>query len=79
MRVGVNEHRDLYQTVGEYVDELGDKDEIDNRTLEKMIETNTIVNIQFYPDTPIGFYNVYAGSLDEALQMAQECLEDNNN
>lgn len=35
-----------------------------------MIETNTIVELQFYPDTPIGFYRVYYCDLDAALDEA---------
>ena len=43
---------------------------------QKMIETDTIVNIQFYPKTPVGSYSVYHYDLDMALDLALECLKE---
>lgn len=37
-------------------------------------ETNTIVELQFYPDTPIGSYSVIHHDLDAALDEALACL-----
>lgn len=38
-----------------------------------MIETNTIVEIQWYPDTPVGFYSLFHYdfnlAVEEALKM----------
>ena len=71
----VNLHRDYYETVEQHfksnpIDEedLGD---IDKDVYEKMKETNSIIELQYYPDTPIGFYKVYhydlVMAIDEAL------------
>ena len=39
-----------------------------------MIETDTIVEIHIYPDTPIGSYIIFDASLDTALDRAMDCL-----
>ena len=39
-----------------------------------MIETDTIVVLQFYPDTPIGSYSIWHHDLDAALDAALSCL-----
>ena len=39
-----------------------------------MIETNTIIDLQFYPHTPVGSYQIYHYDLDKALDEALEIL-----
>jgi hypothetical protein len=41
----------------------------------KMIEHNTIIDLQFYPNTPIGFYSIYHYDLEMALDEALEILK----
>jgi hypothetical protein len=76
--VSVNEHRDVYQTaqqrILEWRDECQDSD-IPAEVLNTMIERNTIVEVQFYPDTPIGFYRVRHYDLESALDIALDGLE----
>jgi hypothetical protein len=71
----VNEHRDYYQTARECLDKIREYDEatIDElpvETFDKMVETNTIVCLQFYPDTPIGSYTIYHHDVEAALDQA---------
>lgn len=74
----VNEHRDYYQTA-EYA--LTEKDgyecppDIAPDVRTEMIRTDTIIQLQFYPDTPIGSYDVYHHDLDAALDDALACLQ----
>lgn len=82
VRVEVNEHRDYYMTAEASLTEL---DERGDRPLEiapevraEMIRTNTIVNLHFYPHTPIGFYEIYHYDLDTALDEALACLNNPN-
>jgi hypothetical protein len=72
--IEINQHRDYYLTIEESIAEYGDgkeKDNIDSEVFAKMIESDTCVEIQFYPRTPIGFFKVYHYDVDLALD---ECL-----
>jgi hypothetical protein len=73
--VTVNLHRDNYETAEQAL-----TDRIDGRVVEaairaKMIETDTIIEVQFYPETPISFYWVMHYDLDAALDHALACIE----
>mgnify|MGYP000091143788 CR=1 FL=1 len=72
----VNQHRNYYLSVDEHLNdmEIG-SDDLDQETRYKMVELNTIIEIQFYPDTPIGFYRVYHYDLDKAIDEALSCLK----
>jgi len=81
--ISVNEHRDYYETVEQ---RLGDNNllndcysETPKDVLKKMIETNTMVQLQFYPDTPIGFYTIYHYDLNMALDEALGALDEGGN
>ena len=74
----VNQHRDYYQTAEQKLKELDlldATDEIDPEVRRIMIETNTVVDLQFYPDNPIGSYSIYHYDIDAAIDEALECLE----
>ena len=76
--LSVNEHRDYYQTAAARLEELAGYEcppEIEPEVRQKIIETDTIINLHFYPDTPIGFYSLYHYDLDAALDEALACLE----
>lgn len=70
--VEVNGHRDIYMSVLEFLED----NEIDEEVLNKMVETDIVVRIQFYPDTAVGFYLVYHYDLEKALD---ECIQILNN
>lgn len=72
--VEVNSHRDIYMSVLEFLED--DFNEIDKGVLNKMIETDMVVRIQFYPDTAVGFYIVYHYDVEKALD---ECIQILNN
>jgi hypothetical protein len=63
--IDVNNHRCFYQTVEEYLIEA--KAKVEPQILNKMIEKNTIIEIQAYPDTPVGSYTVYHYDIDSAI------------
>jgi hypothetical protein len=78
----VNEHRDYYKTVAEILDDAMDFEcppEIAPDVEEKMIETDTIVRLHFYPDTPIGSYEIWHYDIDSALDEALACLTPTGN
>lgn len=73
--VEINEHRDQYMTVGEYLDQPSINDYgIPKEVREKMIESDTIIAVHFYPATPVGFFRVWNYDLDAVLDAALECL-----
>jgi hypothetical protein len=83
--ITVNDHRDMYQSVTKA---LEDQDDLDNfnpadldvedaRIRARMIETDTMVRLQFYPDTPIGFYTIWHYDIDGALDQALDILKGN--
>lgn len=74
----VNEHRDYYQSAIEKLEELDClecKPNIDVDVQKKMIELDTVIELQFYPDTPIGSHSIYHYDLDEALNRALEIIK----
>ena len=76
--LSVNEHRDYYQTAEEYLakkEEFECPPEIEPDVKKVMIETDTIVELQFYPATPIGSYSIYHHDLDAALGEALACFK----
>lgn len=76
----VNEHRDYYDTAAFALDEAKGREcppEIEPDVENRMIETDTIVRIQFYPDTPIGSYEIWHYDIDAALDAALACLTPN--
>lgn len=75
----VNQHRDYYDTPENALEDAGagreDGLEIPEDVRKAMIETNTIIHLQFYPNTPVGFYEVWHHDLDAALDEALACLD----
>lgn len=74
--VEVNAHRDVYESVETHFEDLEIQAplRIDPDIRAKMIELNTIVEIQFYPTSPVGFFRVYHYDLEAALDKALQCL-----
>lgn len=73
----VNQHRDYYETAEESLFEMDGLEcppEIEPETRKVMIEKDTIIILQFYPDTPIGSYDVYHYEIEKALDEALDIL-----
>ena len=76
--VVVNEHRDYYQSAEQRLEELSlfeCPSVITDEVRAKMVELDTIIDVQFYPDTPISSYSIYHYDLDAALDEALACLD----
>lgn len=77
--VTVNDHRNYYDTAAQALKEAEEYEcppKIEPEVREKMIATDTIVKVQFYPDTPIGSYCIWHHDLDAALVIALSCFKD---
>lgn len=73
----VNEHRDNYESAAEVIEDAESMEcppRIDPEVRRVMVETNTIVELHVYPDTPIGSYLIWHHSLDAALDIALATL-----
>lgn len=73
IHIGFNdEHSCNYCSAQKYADEYGQYEPGDmwisdeDRTLA--LRTNSVWSIQWYPDTPVGFYRKYASSLPKLLE-----------
>ena len=74
----VNEHRDYYETAEEKLYEASGYEcppEITDEVRKIMIDTDTIIICQFYPDTPIGSYEVWHYDLGKCLTECLKCLK----
>lgn len=73
-----NEHKDYYQTVEQYlIEQIIDQaeiDEIGKDVWNKMIELDTIFILQFYPNTPVGFYKIFHYDYDKLIKKALDIL-----
>ena len=65
-----NEHRDYYQSAAEWLEENDRFIWKDEASKKMAIETDSVWALQWYPDTPIGFYAVAAPTLEELLEFA---------
>ena len=78
----VNSHKDTYDSVETYITDLFSFNEDDNinedigeDVYKEMIKRDTIIELQFYPNTPVGFYKIYHYDLDMAIKEALEILK----
>ena len=76
--LSINQHRNYYQSVLEYLQDRLEldciSDEISQEVLAEMISRDTVIDLQFYPDTPTGFYTVLGYNLDMVLDEALEII-----
>ena len=75
--VEVNQHRAYYQVAEFYLAERDVKspEDVAADVFAKMVETDTVVEVQFYPSTPIGFYRIWHYDVDAALGEAIAALD----
>lgn len=73
----INLHKDYYETVEERLKSLDPEDfgDISEDVRKKMIDMDRIVELQFYPNTPIGSYVIYHWSVDAAIDEALTILK----
>ena len=69
--LGHNEHRNLYQSLAHFI-EVNELTE-DFESPEQMrlaIAVDECWTLQWYPDSPVGFYRVAAPTLNDLLRLA---------
>jgi len=70
----INAHKDYYESVDDNIDD-DFKKELELNVLNRMKELDTIIELQFYPDTPVGFYRIYHYDLELAIDEALNILK----
>lgn len=69
-----NEHKDVYETVKEWTEFSHPAYDPEFFTtpadLQKCIDTNDCWALQWYPETPVGFYKVCGSTLEIVLERA---------
>lgn len=77
--ITVNEHRNAYLSIEEHLRDLDKQNEEINADVRKqIILQDTLIGIQFYPATPIGFYCIYHYDLGLAIDAALASLGESN-
>lgn|GEM_PF-2208076 len=65
-----NQHRDYYQSVEDYLaDRQAHPDEVLGRDV--MVATDTVWELQVYPETPIGSYTIFGPTLASVILKAR--------
>jgi len=63
-----NGHKSSYESIEDYLAWMKvDDEDINPEDRKKCIETDEIWECQWYPDTPVGFYKIYAPTLTDLL------------
>ena len=73
----VNEHLDYCETAQQRLDWLAEREcppDISEEVRAGILASDNIIELQFYPDTPIGSYTIVHFDLDAALDEALACL-----
>ena len=66
-----NGHTTYYQSVGDYIAEMRmDDEDIAPDERKKCIDSGEIWELQWYPNTPVGFNRVAASTFEKALEAA---------
>lgn len=72
--VEINNHRNYYESVEESL--AGCSNYPQPEVLAEMIKTDTIIQVQAYPDNAIGFYCIYHYDLGTAINMVIKAIKE---
>lgn len=67
-----NEYKDYYQDIKDAVRDLDEQDcWISKEERQRCLDTGEVWELQWYPDTPVGFCKVIGSTLEVVLEAAQ--------
>ena len=72
MFISHNEHLGYYQNIEEAICEVDEKDWVNEEEKRRALETGNIWRLQWYPETPVGFYTIVASTLEACLEGASD-------
>lgn len=67
-----NDHKNNYETAAQWIVDNDWCDWKNEHAKQRAIDTDEIWTLQWYPNTPVGFYALAAPTLDELLARANE-------
>jgi hypothetical protein len=67
-----NDHKGIYQSAADWIADNEMFDWRDDAAKQRAIETDSIWTLMWYPDTPVGSYDIAAPTLEEVLEWAAE-------
>lgn len=70
----VNAHRNYYESAAQYLDRYEGNDDDDASVRAEMIARDTIVEVQAYPTTPVGFYVARHWDVTTALRAVLDAV-----
>ena len=73
--IEVNPHLANYETIEEYLDDEIKNNDIDPENLKRLVDSNTLIYVRAYPNTPIGFYQIFENDIDKAIDCIIECIK----
>lgn len=73
--LSVNEHKNIYESAKEYLMRDQDIQDVHHEVFEKMVEFDCVVELQYYPNTPVGFNRVYHYDVGAAIEEALAFFE----
>lgn len=74
--IDINDHKNVYETAEYYIESTDFiNDGLPDSIKEEMIKRDTIISIQAYPKTPIGFIHIVHYDMEEALSEAIKSVE----
>lgn len=78
VHVNVNDHRSVYATVRQWLEDTGvDDEDVSPEVRAEMIRLDRTVQIFMYVSTPVGSYVIYHHDLELALDEALKVLAEN--
>jgi hypothetical protein len=73
VHITCNQHKNYYESVEQYMED--NKADCAEDVLSEMIKRDTVIEIQYYPITPVGFNIIYHYDLETALKAAIESIK----
>lgn len=69
-----NQHKAYYEPIEQYIADqnISDDEWATPTSKDRAIKTNSIWEVQWYPNTPVGFCIIYGATLDEILKKSNE-------
>lgn len=70
----INDHLNCYQSAKEYNEDFECWRDLSEERRAELLASKNIFRLQFYPNTPVGFYQVYGDSLQDVVDQASAIL-----
>jgi hypothetical protein len=74
VEITVNEHKNDYSTVENYISKEN-REGIEDDVFDEMVKRDTVVEIRAYSHTPVGFYHIFHYDIDKAVEEALDCVK----